>query len=337
MRRVIWGLAWLQLTSVSVASSQADDKEDGAPFRFRTAVQAVHLTVSVVNRKGHLVTDLEEGDFQVVEDRRQQEIVYFARGEDAPVDFVVLVDASGSMDVTAKAANARNAAIQLIHGLAPEDRVAVYAFDRDLYRITDFTQSKQDAIEALTALEPFGSTALYDAVATLSDVVVHEGFGRRAIVVVTDGVDTSSETSVEEAVVLAKGVDLPVFAIRVISPVDDPENDLFLGVHGAHSRGVEALRRFTSETGGAMFEGSEWGQLVAASARIREELKTQYRIGYVPDNPRTDDGFRSVEVSTRRRKVEVRTRKGYYPRTRQTPQSSGTSFKPQQYFHGGSQ
>ena len=120
----------------------------------------------------------------------------------------------------------------------------------------------------------------------------------------------------KEAVVRAKAVDLPVYAIRVISPVDDPKNDLFLGVHGAHYRGEEALRRFASETGGAMFQGSEWGQLVTASQRIREEMKTQYRIGYIPDNPRTDDGFRRIEVSTRRRGVEVRTRKGYYPTKR---------------------
>jgi Ca-activated chloride channel family protein len=229
---------------------------------------------------------------------------------------VLLVDASGSMEMTEKATNARNAAIQLIHGLGPEDRVAVYAFDRDLYRLIDFTGDKEEAIAAITRLEPFGSTALYDAVATLSDFVIHEGFGRRAIVVATDGVDTSSETSVDEAVARAKSVDLPVYAIRVISPVDDPASDMFLGVHGAHFQGGEALRRFTAETGGQTFEGSAWGQLATASRRIREEIKTQYRIGYTPDNPRTDEGFRRVEVSTRRRGVEVRTRMGYYPTKR---------------------
>jgi VWFA-related protein len=130
----------------------------------------------------------------------------------------------------------------------------------------------------------------------------------------TDGVDTSSTRSVEDAVVKAKSVDLPVYAIRVISPVDDPENEMFLGVHGAHFRGEDALRRFTAETGGDMYQGSQWGQLVTASRRIREEMKTQYRLGYVPVNPRNDDGFRSIEVSTpRRRGIEVRTRKGYYP------------------------
>jgi len=315
MGQSLWSLLILPLLAVSAELTQAEENlRPDVPFRFTAIVDAVHLNVSVVNKKGRLITDLSREDFTVIEDNIHQKIVYFARGEDAPLDLVLLVDASGSMEVTEKATNARNAAIQLIHGLGPEDRVSVYAFDRDVYQLTDFTQDKAAAIAALTRLEPFGSTALYDAVVTLSDAVVHEGFGRRAIVVTTDGVDTSSVWSVEDAVAKAKGVDLPVYAIRVISPVDDPDNEKFLGVHGASFRGEDALRRFTAETGGDMYQGSQWGQLVTASRRIREEMKTQYRLGYVPVNPRDDDGFRSIEVSTpRRRGVEVRTRKGYYP------------------------
>ena len=315
MGQSLWSLLILPLLAVSAELTQAEENlRPDVPFRFTATVDAVHLNVSVVNKKGRLITDLSREDFMVIEDKIHQKIVYFARGEDAPLDLVLLVDASGSMELTEKATNARNAAIQLIHCLGPEDRVSVYAFDRDVYQLTDFTQDKAAAIAALTRLEPFGSTALYDAVVTLSDAVVHEGFGRRAIVVTTDGVDTSSTRSVDEAVAKAKGVDLPVYAIRVISPVDDPENDMFLGVHGASFRGEDALRRFTAETGGDMYQGSQWGQLVTASRRIREEMKTQYRLGYVPVNPRDDDGFRSIEVSTpRRRGVEVRTRKGYYP------------------------
>ena len=315
MGQSVWSLLILPLLAASTELAQAaENPKPDVPFRFTATVDAVHLNVSVVNKKGRLITDLSREDFMVVEDNIHQKIVYFARGEDAPVDVVLLVDASGSMELTEKATNARNAAIQLIHSLGPEDRVSVYAFDRDVYQLTDFTQNKAEAIEALSRLEPFGSTALYDAVVTLSSVVVHEGFGRRAIVLTTDGVDTSSTRSVEDAVAKAKGVDLPVYAIRVISPVDDPENEMFLGIHGASFRGEDALRRFTAETGGDMYQGSQWGQLVTASRRIREEMKTQYRIGYVPANPRNDDGFRSIEVSTpRRRGVEVRTRKGYYP------------------------
>ena len=317
MRQLVCGFLVVYMFSVGSAFSQAEANDENLPgFRFTTSVDAVHLNVSVVDKKGRLVSDLEQSDFWVLENDVIQDITYFSHGTDAPVDVVMLVDASGSMDVTAKTLNAMNSAIQLIRGLGEEDRVAVYAFDRDLYRLTDFTKSKDDAVAVLSRIEPFGSTALYDAVVTLSDHVVHEGFGRRAIVVVTDGVDTSSDATVELAVEKAKGVDLPVYAIRVLSPVDDPESDLFLGVHGASFRGADALRRFTAETGGTMYEGSQWGQLVVASARIREELKTQYRIGYVPQQDNGDGEFRRIHVQTRRRGIEVRTRKGYYPKER---------------------
>lgn len=283
-------------------------------FRFSTTVDAVHLNVSVV-KKGRLITDLEREDFRVLEDEVIQDITYFSRGTDSPVDVVVLVDASGSMDLTEKALNARQAGVQMIHRLGPEDRVSVYAFDRNLMKLCAFTQDKRVAIQALTALEPFGSTAIYDAVASVSDAVEHEGFGRRAIVLITDGVDTSSETTVKEALAKAKGVDLPVYAVRVLSPVDDPNHELFLGVHGQRFIGEDALRSFTAETGGRLFEGSRPADLVVASQKIREELKTQYRIGYVPSKQGGDE-FRRIEVVTRRRGVEVRTRKGYYPKKR---------------------
>ena len=216
MRRLVWGLLTIHLFSVGPAFSQAEGNGENLPrFRFNTSVDAVHLSVSVVTKKGKLVTDLEQSDFWVLENDVIQDITYFSRGTDAPVDVVMLVDASGSMDVSAKTLNARNSAIQLIRGLGEEDRVAVYAFDRDLYRLTDFTKSKEDAVAALTRIEPFGSTALYDAVVTLSDRVVDEGFGRRAIVVVTDGVDTSSDATVELAVEKAKGVDLLPWCITL--------------------------------------------------------------------------------------------------------------------------
>jgi VWFA-related protein len=315
MRRNVLLLLIVSLATSAVALGQeASDIADQPRFRFGLAVDAVHLNATVIDKKGRLVTDLEREDFRVLEDNVIQEVTYFSRGQDSPVDVVLLVDASGSMDMTEKTVNARNAAIQLIHGLNEEDRVSVYAFDRELYRLSEFSPDKQQAIDAMTKLEPFGSTALYDAVSTLSRVVIHEGFGRRAIVVVTDGIDTSSDATVEEAVEKAKGVDLPVYAIRVLSPVDDPQSDLFLGVHGASYRGHEALRKFTAETGGAMFEGSQWGHLAVASAKIHEELKTQYRIGYVPTNQNRDGRFRTIQVvPARRRGIEVRTRQGYYP------------------------
>ena len=318
MHRSLWLTLWLIGTMVAPGvsaqsgdASASDDQNLPSGYRFETSVDAVHLTVTVT-QKNRLVTNLKEKDFRVFEDGVPQELTYFARGTDSPVDILLLVDASGSMDVASKVVNTRNAGIQLIHSLDPEDRVAVYAFDQHLYEATGFTEDKEKAIAKLQKIEPFGSTALYDAVALAASDVEHQGFGRRAIVVMTDGVDTSSRLSIEEAVSLAKGVDLPVYGVRVVSPLDDPSSDRYLGVHGRDAKKEDALELFSKETGGRLFTGSEIGALRLIALQIREELKTQYRLGYVPANKAEDGKFRQVDIEARRRGAVVHARRGYY-------------------------
>jgi len=311
---------WLAVSLLAAPNVFGQDSAGGkTPYRFGTSVDAVHLTVTITKKDGQLVTNLKQKDFLVREDGVPQELTYFARGTDAPVDIMLLVDASGSMDVISKVANTRNAAIQLVYSLDPQDRVAVYAFDKHLYEALPFTEDKQAAVDKLRTIEPFGSTALYDAVALASTEMQHLGFGRRAVVVMTDGVDTSSELSIEEAVQRAKGLDLPVYSVRVLSPLDDPSSDQYLGIHGRDAKREDALRRFSEETGGQLFEASEIGALRLAALRIREELKTQYRLGYMPTNTTKDGSFRRIDIETRRRGVVVQARRGYYARK---PESS---------------
>src|SRR3989304_1120444 len=123
MNRILW-LATALLTMGSGVFGPGGDggEKPAAPARFETSVDAVHLTVSITKKNGSLVTDLKETDFQVYEDGIPQELTFFARGTDAPVGIMLLVDASGSMDVISKVANIRNAALPLIYSLDPEDR-----------------------------------------------------------------------------------------------------------------------------------------------------------------------------------------------------------------------
>jgi Ca-activated chloride channel family protein len=301
----------LLLTPLSVTSQTPPIGSDQQPaFRFGLSVDMVHLGVTVV-KKNRLVTNLVESDFHVYEDGVLQEISFFSRGTDSPVDVFLLVDASGSMDMERKVANARTAAMQLIHSLDPVDRVAVYGFDKDVFELCPFTEDRQKAIAALEGVEAFGVTAIHDAVAKASALVEGQGFGRRAIVVITDGIDTASQLSVAQAVDAAKRVDLPVYAVRVLSPLDDPKHDAYLGKSALPRPAEDALQRFAEETGGRLFEGSQLGVLRQISTQIREELKTQYRLGYVPRNSAHDGRFRRIEVRTKKG-AEVRTRKGYY-------------------------
>ncbi|MFQ5790724.1 MAG: VWA domain-containing protein [Acidobacteriota bacterium] len=322
--------AMAAILTAAPLTAQPESREDSrAGFRFALSVNAVHLAVTVSNKKGRLVTNLKEEDFRILEDGVPQEIRFFSRSVDSPVDVLLLVDASGSMEMVSKVVNARSAAAQLIHSLAPEDRVALYAFDRNLIQLTPFSANKSEATQALAALDPFGSTALYDSVAKAAAAIAHEGFGRRAIVVITDGVDTSSRLSLEEAVEAAKGVDLPVYIIRVVSSLDDPSSDSFLHVHGHGATGPDALDRFASETGGRLYQGSQLGPLRLASMRIWKELKTQYRLAYVPRNSNNDGSFRRIVVKTRRRGTEARTRTGYFARKHRSSLGGSPNLTPQ--------
>ncbi len=298
-------------STVGEQSSPLSPADKQPAYRFGLSVDMVHLSVTVVNKKNRLVTDLQIKDFQVYEDGIPQQISFFSKATDSPVDVFLLVDASGSMDLEHKVANARTAGVQLIHGLDPIDRVAVYGFDKDVFELCPFTLDRKKAVEALQKVEAFGVTAIHDAVARASAIIEGQGFGRRAIVVITDGADTASQLSVAEAVDAAKRVDLPVYAVRVLSPLEDPQHDAYLGESALRRPAEDALQRFAEETGGRLYEASQLGVLRQISLQIREELKTQYRIGYVPRNAAHDGRFRRVEVRTKKG-AEARTRKGYY-------------------------
>jgi VWFA-related protein len=320
-------IALLAGFTTTAASGQSGGDQDAAKgYRFSMAVDMVHLAVTAVNKKDRLVSDLIQEDFVVLENGVPQEVVFFSKGTDSPVDIFLLVDASGSMDMVDKVANARNAAIQLIHSLDPIDRVAVYAFDQDVMKLAGFTDDKQVAIRSLEKIEPFGATAIHDAVARASVIIEGEGFGRRAIVLITDGVDTASELSIAEAVDVARRVDLPVYAMRVLSPVDDPAHDLYLQDPSGEEKGMparpDALAQFAEATGGRLYQGSELGTLRQIALQIKEELKTQYRIGYVPTNAARDGTFRRVEVRFKRKGVLARTRKGYFAKTSRRGEAS---------------
>lgn len=313
----------------SAATTPQNDDVDRKPtYRFGLSVDMVHLSVAAL-KKDRLVTDLKQEHFQVLEDGVPQEIAYFSKGTDAPVDIFLLVDASGSMDMVEKVANARKAAIELIQSLDDVDRVAVYGFDKDLFELSGFSEDKHKAIRALAELEPFGTTAIHDAVARAATVIEQEGFGRRAVVLVTDGMDTSSQLSLDEAVEAARRVELPVYSIRVVSPLDDPASESYLRrPEEAQPPPPDSMQVIARESGGRLFQGSDLETLRLISLKIREELKTQYRLGYAPSQPVRDRSFRRIEVKIDRRGVEARTRKGYYPTVPKTGEGAQLRESP---------
>ena len=164
-------------------------------------------------------------------------------------------------------------------------------------------------------IEPFGATALHDALARASSDLASHGEGRRAVVVLTDGVDTASTLLPEEVLSRSQALDVPIYAVSVVSPLEDPQSPRFSGRErpALATTAAAVLARYAELSGGAAFTVSEIGGLRAAASRIVSELKQQYRVGYDP--PPGPPRFRRIDVRSTRKGVIVRTRRGYVPRT----------------------
>jgi VWFA-related protein len=234
-------------------------------------------------------------------------------GPELPARVLLLVDASGSMSGELKVTSGRMAAHQLLDALPPEDQVALAGFDHKYWGIVAFTRERARIRDAFDELTPFGSTALHDALDKAASDIASHGEGRRAVVVITDGVDTSSAKSAEQVIERSRALDVPVYAISVVSPLDDPNSALFAGREraAAATTGSRMLARYAEESGGAAFTTSDFASLRAAAEKIVAELKHQYRLGYEPpDGPAR---FRRIVVRSTRKGVVVRTRSGYVP------------------------
>jgi Ca-activated chloride channel family protein len=288
----------------------------GAPgqvLSFPARGDLVVFSATAVDGKGRPVTDLKRKDFRVVEEGRLQAIERFYGGQELPARVLLLIDGSGSMDEELKVTSVRFAAERILDALSDEDQVALAGFDSRYWGVVAFTHDREAVRKGLATVEPFGSTALHDALDQAARDLASHGEGRRAVVVITDGVDTSSEKTPREVLERSRALDVPIYTISAVSPLDDPESSLYVGRErkGAAAAGGEQLERYASLSGGAAFRVSNYVGLKKAAERIAAELKHQYRLGYDP--PPGPARFRRVQVRTTRKGVTVRTRSGYVP------------------------
>jgi Ca-activated chloride channel homolog len=282
--------------------------------RFASGTDLVVLSATAVDRHGRPVTNLRPDEFRVFEDGRPQKVEHFeARG--VPARLLLLVDASGSMNGALKTASTQMAVRQVVAGLEPADEVALAGFDQEYWGIVPFTHEHDRVVDALSGLESFGSTALHDALDHAARDLASWGQGRRAVLVVTDGVDTASQLRPDDVLARSRALDVPIYAISVVSAVDDPSSRFFAGAQhpAAAADGAVLLQRYALLSGGAAFTVSDLGGLEHAAATILGELKHQYRLGYDP--PAGPSRFRRVEITSTRKGVLVKTRSGYVPRT----------------------
>jgi Ca-activated chloride channel family protein len=280
--------------------------------RFRAGVDIVALNVTVTAGDGRYVTDLGKDDFQVFEDGIHQEISFFSRTQ-LPIALALLLDTSASMEEKLK--TAQEAAVGFARRLRPEDVAEVIDFDSRVEILQGFTADVPALEAAIRKTTAGGSTSLYNALyISLKELrkVQSDGAGeirRQAVVVLSDGEDTSSLLGYDEVLELAKRSETAIYAIGLRAPREETGK----GFHEAEF----VLRQLSQETGGRAFFPETIGQLSAIYDQISEELANQYAIGYASSNPRRDGLWRRIVVRVSRTGVQARTKQGYYAPTAQ--------------------
>jgi Ca-activated chloride channel homolog len=281
------------------------------PSTFRTGVEVVSLTVTVTDQANQrFITDLERDDFQVFEDGVKQELTFFTRTQ-TPIALTLLLDTSASMDD--KLAVAQEAATGFARRLRPEDLAAVIDFDSRVQVLQPFTNDAAALEAAIRKTTADGSTAMYNAIyIALSELrrvraKSPDEVRRQAVVLLSDGEDTSSLLPYEEVLERAKRSETAIYAIGI------------RGKEAAGARGFReaefVLRQLSQETGGRVFFPSTAAELPAIYTQISDELASQYTLGYTSKNARRDGSWRRVVVRLNRSNATARTKQGYYAPT----------------------
>jgi VWFA-related protein len=286
-------------------------QQSDAPPRFTSSVDVVSVTAVVRDRRGRLVRDLDRSDFTVIEGGESRPILDVRLETDGPVRIALLVDVSGSMRMASRLVDARLAARHLFSALGPGDEASLYVFDTQLDRLIGFTSDIERLEAALDeVVPPFGQTSLYDAVAQTAQEIAGEDRGpadapsRLAVVLLTDGIDTSSRLSPVEVSGIASGIDVPVYVLAVMPAIDDPRHS----VAGRAAQAVSELGNLSRWTGGELLTASAPAHTSLAARRIVDELRHQYVVAFEASS---QPGWRPVEIRARNRGHVVRTRAGY--------------------------
>ncbi|PYR75622.1 MAG: hypothetical protein DMF86_14795 [Acidobacteria bacterium] len=276
------------------------------PPRIRVGVELVTLNVTVSDGAGKYITDLKQEDFDVFEDGAKQNVTFFSRSKQ-PIALALLLDTSASMEE--KLPIAQEAAIGFARQLRKDDEAEVIDFDSQVRILAPFTSDATALEKAIRLTQPNGSTSLYNAIyISLKELKKAkaksaEDIRRQAIVVLSDGDDTSSLIEYDEVLDLAKRSETAIYAIG-----------LRQGETGRREfqEAEFVLRQLSQETGGRAFFPTEARQLPAIYQAIADELSSQYSLAYSSGNPRRDGAWRRIVVKVNRPASVARTKLGYY-------------------------
>jgi Ca-activated chloride channel family protein len=278
------------------------------PPVFGAGIEVINLSLSVTDAQNNFVTDLGQKDFAVYEDGIRQDLSLYTH-ENLPISMVIMIDTSASMET--KLAAAQQAAIKFSKTLRPEDLAQVVAFNDRATTLQPFTNDLSLLESAIMKTEASSSTSLHNALyIALKDLMRDKKAAelrRRAIVLLSDGEDTSSLVSDDQVLELAKKGEINIYAIRLREGrANDREREAF-------SQAEYLINALARETGGRSYFPSSLGELDSVYDRIAEELRTLYSVGYVSSNARRDGKWRRIVVRVPDHEgLTVRHKLGYY-------------------------
>ena len=286
---------------------------DAAPARqspsFKAGVDLVSLNVTVADSASRYVTDLQQEDFQVFEDGVMQDVTFFNK-TNLPIALGLLLDTSASME--ARLPIAQEAAIGFAKRLRPQDLAEVIDFDSRVLILQTFTNKAPELEQAIRKTSAGGSTSMYNAIyialKDLKKIVASnvDEIRRQAIVVLSDGEDTSSLLPFEEVLDLAKRSETAIYAIGLRS------NEVGTSSNKGFKEAEFVLRQLSQETGGRAFFPTQASELAGIYGQISDELSSQYTVGYTSRNIKRDGAWRRVVVRVNRQNAMPRTKQGYF-------------------------
>ncbi len=275
----------------------------------------VNVLATVRNKTGSLVGGLSQGDFSLSEDGRPQTIRYFARESDLPLTLGLMVDTSASQRRVMDAE--RGASLRFLDHAFREnqDHVFIMQFDTSVQLRQPLTSSVRKLDDALAyvdtetmrqlRLQGGGGTLLYDAVVEASDEIMKKLRGRKGLIVLSDGVDFGSNATLKDAVEAAQRADTLVYSILYSDPAA-------YGIFGGGGDGKRVLERLSNDTGGSFFEVSKKQTVDQVFDILQEELRNQYNLGYVSDQPVTRSEFRTIQLTAKQKILVVQARHQYW-------------------------
>lgn len=303
MRRVTaWAWAGVVAATMVAGGALAAAQEPLQQPTFRGGVDLVTIRAVVRDGKGRPVTTLTKADFELVDNGTARPILAVEQ-DNGPVGLALLFDISGSMDVNDRFGRAREQGYFLLSGLKNgEDEAAIFAFDSRLHVIQPFTTELDRLRGTVTEFSRWGMTSIHDAIATASRTMDARATKRRALVVLTDGIDTGSKLTPAEVSGIASSIDLPVYIVAIVQGIDDPRKG-----NGNQALAGE-LADLARWTGGQLLVATSTSEASAVARQITTELRQQYLIGFEPG---AAPGWHSVDVRVRRKGHTVQARGGY--------------------------